>query len=194
MSVNAIGSGNSPAVSAAVIDLSSVKSATGAMRMLRVGDSIKGGTLSSVNVGNGAGSVLNKPLLAGRTTRTREQFQAWIGNDANAAKVSAIMTAAKFTNRADLDSIMVAGLTYIGSSGNYPKSVASAALAMRSKVFQASAKLDKAKVEGDAAKVKSAGSDFNAVRADAYRYFNKYVVKDANPGLTLPGNVPRTNI
>lgn len=124
----------------------------------------------------------------------RMQFQSWIGNDANAAKVDAVMTAAKFTKRGDTDSKMIAGLSYIGAGGNSPKSVASVALSLRSKVFQGSARLDKATAERNTTKIKDAKADFNTVRAGTYKYFNKYVVEDSNPGLNIPGNKPRTGV
>ena len=89
---------------------------------------------------------------------------------------------------------MIAGLTYIGAGGNDPKSAASAALSLRSKVFQASARLDKATAEGNTKKIKDAKADFNTVRAGACKYFNKYVVKNSNPGLNIPGTVPQTSV
>ena len=182
ISIKAIGTGKSPAVSAAVIDLPGINLATVSTRAVRMGSPVKVSMLSGANAANGAGRA------------HCEQFQSWIGNGAHAAKVDAVMTAAKFTNRGDIDSKMIAGLTYIGAGGNYPKSAASAALSLCSKVFQASARLDKATAEGNTTKIKDAKADFNTVRAGAYKYFNKYVVKDPNPRLNIFANVPRTDV
>ena len=104
-SIKATGTGKSPAVSAAVSDLSGINLAPASTRAARTGSTVKVSMLSGADAGNGAGLVLDKPLLAERpaTARTCEQFQRWIGNDANAAKVDAVMTAAKFTNRGDID-------------------------------------------------------------------------------------------
>jgi hypothetical protein len=130
-------------------------------------------------------------LVAQRPTRTREQFEAWFNKPANQVKIAKLLLANKYGDPGT-DGKMIGGLAYIASSGHYPKSIASVAGSLLKEVFQASAKLDAAKSTGNVTKINDAIYDFNAARSDAFTYFNKYVIKDPNPGLKLPGNPPLT--
>lgn len=55
ISINSIGTGKSPAISATVIDLSGINSATASTRAVRKGSPVKVSMLSGANAENGAG-------------------------------------------------------------------------------------------------------------------------------------------
>jgi hypothetical protein len=132
-------------------------------------------------------------LVTQRPTRTREQFETWFNKPDNQVKIAKLLLANKYGDPGT-DGKMIGGLAYIATSGNYPKSIASVAGSLLKEVFQASAKLDAAKSTGNTTKINDAIYDFNAARSDAFKYFNKYVIKDPNPGLKLPGNPPLTGV
>jgi hypothetical protein len=145
---------------------------------------------------SGESTATGKPaqqLVAQRPTRTREQFETWFNKSENQVKIAKMLLANNYGDPGP-DGKMIGGLTYIGTSGYYPKSIASVAGSLLKEVFQASAKLDAAKSTGNKTKINDAIYDFNAARSDAFKYFNKYVIKDPNPGLKLPGNPPTTEV
>jgi hypothetical protein len=205
MAINPVRTGNAISAPPDSIALSSLKAIDKATpngqagklgktnnRMASFGTGVRNSAGTAAN--SAANPAPNPPLLAGRPTRTREQFETWFDKDQSVERVAAALNAGKYNDPTGVDTKMIAGLTYIGTSGNYPKSIASVALSLRSEVFVASAKVDKAKAAGNVTKINDAIYDLNAARSDAYKYFNKFVVVDPNPGVILPGNPPLTDI